>query len=102
MDNATTQFMEIRPLVRSKLIEAGEDYWIDEAELQKSIAREKAIRNRKAMEGEITKEKLVSEVVAPYKQNWIGIISVFVIAISFIVSQFPELLDTPIISIPDL
>ena len=38
---------EIRPLVRSKLVEAGEDYWIDDDDLQKSLEREKAIKNRK-------------------------------------------------------
>jgi hypothetical protein len=96
------QITEIRPLIRSKSVEAGEDYWIDEEDLKKSIERQNAIRNRKALEGEISQEKLVSEVVAPYKQNWIGLISVFMVAISFIVSKFPELLDTPQITIPDL
>lgn len=96
------QITEIRPLVRSRSVEAGEDYWIDEEDLKKSIERENAIKNRKALEGEISQEKLVSEVVAPYKQNWIGLISVFVVTISFIVSKFPELLDTPQITIPDL
>jgi hypothetical protein len=100
--DTSMQITEIRPLVRSRSIEAGEDYWIDEDDLKKSIERENAIKNRKALEGEISQEKLVSEVVAPYKQNWIGLISVFVVTISFIVSKFPELLDTPQITIPDL
>lgn len=38
---------ESRPIVSSKLKEAGEDYWIDEEDLQKSLQRKEAIRNRK-------------------------------------------------------
>jgi len=38
---------ESRPIVSSKSREAGEDYWIDEEELQKSIQRKQAIKNRK-------------------------------------------------------
>mmetsp|Transcript_32822 Transcript_32822/g.59457 ORF Transcript_32822/g.59457 Transcript_32822/m.59457 type:complete len:137 (-) Transcript_32822:661-1071(-) len=52
---------ESRPLVSSKSREAGEDYWIDDEDLEKSIQRKQAIKNRKAMEGEIPKEKLWSE-----------------------------------------
>ena len=64
--------------------------------------REEAIKNRKAMEGEISKEKLKSEIVAPYKENWIGIFSVFIFAITVIVISFPELVELPVIPIPDL
>lgn len=42
------------------------------------------------MEGEISQDKLKSEIVAPYTGNWIGIFSVFIFAISFIVISFPE------------
>lgn len=94
--------IETRPLIRSKKIEAGEDYWIEEEELKKYSEREKAIKNRKAMEGEISIEKLKEEVVAPYKQNWIGFISVGIIVLAVIVKEFPELLNTPMIPIPDL
>lgn len=93
---------EIRPLVRAKKVEAGEDYWIDETELQKSLDRKMAIQNRKANEGEISKDKLKTEVVAPYKQNWIGLFSVAVIVLATIVNNFPELLNSPVIQIPDL
>ncbi len=92
----------MRPLVRAKKVEAGEDYWIDEAELQKSLARKIALKNRKASQGEISKEKLKTEVVAPYKQNWIGLFSVGIIVLATIVTNFPELLNSPVIQIPDL
>lgn len=93
---------EKRPLIRSERIESGEDYWIDEKDLIKAFEQEKAVRNRKAMEGEMPKEKLRADVVAPYKQNWIGYFSVFIIIIATIIDQFPELLQTPVIPIPDL
>lgn len=92
----------MRPLVRAKKIEAGEDYWIDEKDLQKNIQRQIAIKNRKLQEGEIPKEKLRVEVVAPYKQNWIGLFSVGVIVLATIIRNFPELLNSPVIQIPDL
>lgn len=94
--------METRPLVRSKKIEAGEDYWMEEDELLKYTEREQAIKNRKSMEGEISQDKLKEEVVAPYKQNWIGLISVGMIVLAVIVKEFPELLNAPSIPIPDL
>ena len=50
----------------------------------------------------MSKEKLMTEVVAPYKQNWIGLISVTVIVLAAIVTNFPELLENPSISFPDL
>mmetsp|Transcript_69 Transcript_69/g.127 ORF Transcript_69/g.127 Transcript_69/m.127 type:complete len:179 (-) Transcript_69:179-715(-) len=94
--------IETRPLVRSKSIEAGEDYWIDEKEFLKYSQRQEAIKNRKASEGEISKEKLQQEVVAPYKQNWIGLLSVGIIVLAVIAKEFPDLLNSPIIPIPDL
>jgi len=93
---------ELRPIVRANAIEAGEDYWIDEADLKKSIERDQAIQNRKAMEGEIPQEKLRTEVVAPYKQNWIGLFSVGIVTLAVIINKFPELLQSPVIPIPDL
>ena len=54
------------------------------------------------MEGEISKDKLRKEVVAPYEQNWIGLFSVFIIILSTIVTKFPEVLQIPVIPIPDL
>lgn len=38
---------ESRPIVSSRLKEAGEDYWIDEEDLVKSLERQEAIKNRK-------------------------------------------------------
>lgn len=68
----------------------------------KYTEREQAIKNRKSMEGEISQDKLKEEVVAPYKQNWIGLISVGMIVLAVIVKEFPELLNAPSIPIPDL
>jgi len=93
---------EWRPLAKSRAIESGQDYWIDETELRKVKEREWALKNRKLSVGEMPKEKLRTEVVAPYKQNWIGWFSVGIVMIATIVTQFPELLNTPVIPIPDL
>jgi len=54
------------------------------------------------MEGEITQDKLRSEVVAPYKQNWIGLMSAAIIVLALIISENPNILDSPTIPIPDL
>lgn len=48
------------------------------------------------------KDKLWTEVFAPYKQNWIGVFSVVIILLATIVTNFPELLNQPVIQIPDL
>ena len=93
---------ESRPLVASRSKEAGQDYWIDEKDLEQEKRRLEAIANRKATEGEVPKEKLWSEVKAPYKQNWIGIFTVIILVFSVIISKFPELLENPVIPIPDL
>jgi len=60
------------------------------------------LNNTKAMETEIPQEKLRSEVLAPYKQNWIGLLSVSIIVLTVIIREFPDLLDSPMIPIPDL
>eukprot|EP00977_Amphora_coffeiformis_P022451 scaffold10861_cov180-Amphora_coffeaeformis.AAC.38 len=90
---------ESRPLLKAEAKEAGEDYWIDEKDLQKQAERSKP---PKRLEGQVTDEQLWGEVLSPYKQNWIGLFSVVVVVLAVIVSQFPELLQTPIIAIPDL
>jgi hypothetical protein len=89
-------------LISSTRREAGEDYWIDEKDYESDQLRQQAIKNRKAMEGEITKDKLWTEIKAPYKQNWIGYFSMGILMISAIVIKFPELLDSPLLQIPDL
>ena len=103
-DNKTT---EVRPLVPSVRRDLGEDYWIDPVDLEKERQREKerALRELKYKGGDtkmIPKEKLWTEVKAPYRQNWIGYFSVVIAILSVIVLQFPELLDTPTIQFPDL
>ena len=90
---------ESRPLVSANAIEAGEDYWIDEAELKKQKERAKPPKRK---EGQVTDEKLWDEVLSPYRQNWIGLFSMMIVILVVIVTQFPELLQTPVISIPDL
>merc|ERR1719174_1834036 len=96
-DEFAWEAAESRPLIRDISTERGEDYWVDPVEMEKANEREEAIKNRKAMEGEISKEKLKSEIVAPYKENWIGIFSVFIFAITVIVISFPELVELPVI-----
>ena len=51
-DNFPWDTAESRPLVASRSKEAGEDYWIDEKDLEEEKQRQEAIANRKAMEGE--------------------------------------------------
>ncbi len=90
---------------------AGLDYWIDEIDLEKERLRKREAqqnRRRMALGGkggngrQISREKLKEEMVAPYKQNWIGLLSVGVVVLSSIAAKFPELLMVPIIPIPDL
>jgi hypothetical protein len=104
--DATTS-TEYRPLVPSVRRDLGEDYWIDPADLEREQQRQqdeqaRLQRRKKAGNDVIPKEKLWDEVKAPYQQNWIGYFSVFIAILSVIVLQFPELLDTPTISYPDL
>jgi hypothetical protein len=100
------EMVEIRPLISATAKEVGEDYWIDEEELRKAKERqveEQLLRLRKRREpGQVTDEKLWGEVLSPYKDNWIGIFSVVIIVLATIVTQFPELLQSPMIAIPDL
>ena len=70
------------------------------AMLQKRRASETGVKGKK--EQQISREKLKEEMVAPYKQNWIGLLSVGVVVLSAIATKFPELLNVPIIPIPDL
>ena len=87
---------EARPLVRSNAREAGEDYWIDPEAAR--VAAERASRIRAPDPGQIPKEKLWIEVLSPYKQNWIGLISVSIMALAFIFKNFPEVIDPPLIT----
>ena len=107
--------VEIRPARRRDAVEAGLDYWIDESDLTSERKRRIALRDRRrkmwsaaatttASGGDrmMPMRRLREEVAAPYKQNWIGWMSAFVVALSAIVTKFPELLQIPIIPIPDL
>ncbi|KAG7365981.1 hypothetical protein IV203_028651 [Nitzschia inconspicua] len=106
-DTTTSVTTEYRPLVPSVRRDLGEDYWIDPADLEKEQRRQQQQqellrKQRTRNENAIPTEKLWSEVKAPYQQNWIGFFSVFIAILSMIVLKFPELLDTPTISYPDL
>mmetsp|Transcript_4290 Transcript_4290/g.12257 ORF Transcript_4290/g.12257 Transcript_4290/m.12257 type:complete len:182 (-) Transcript_4290:152-697(-) len=91
--------VESRPIVSSISKEYGEDYWID----QKDIEREQQRKQLQLLSAKkVSKEKLMDEVVAPYKQNWIGYFSLLILTLTVIVIKFPELLNTPLIAIPDL
>lgn len=109
----TTTNTELRPLVKSLSRESGTDYWIDpvdmererqkeEERLQKVLARQRRQRGRGGKTTAISKEKLWTEVKAPYQQNWIGYFSVFIAVLSMLVIKFPELLEQPSIPYPDL
>ena len=54
------------------------------------------------MSGRRSREKLLAETIAPYRQNWIGIMSMSVVVLAAIVTYFPELMEAPSIPFPDL
>jgi hypothetical protein len=91
---------ESRSIVSTVSKEMGEDYWIDPEELNAAEARRTALQKREP--GQIPNEKLWIEILSPYKQNWIGIISVIMVVLTTIVTKFPELVEAPTITIPDL
>jgi hypothetical protein len=95
------QTSEVRPLVKGNAIEKGEDYWVPEEDLKREQEREAARMAGRPQE-QVSDEKLWSEVLSPYKQNWIGLISVSIIALAFIIKSFPEMTESPVITLPDL
>jgi hypothetical protein len=92
---------EIRPLISRNAVELGEDYWIDPEDLKRDQERALQQQQRNSV-GQISDEKLWTEVLSPYKQNWIGLISVTIVVLSFIIQTFPELTEFPVIPLPDL
>ena len=75
--------------------EQGEDYWLDPAQIRAEQAESKRrekylLKNKKDGYSEA---KLREEIVAPYKNNFIGatVIGIGIIAVVF--SQFPGLLE---------
>lgn len=115
-DNPTE---ERRSLISWTAREAGEDYWYDLDELQRHQDEQQQQRQRRrqpqtgtlaqrtaaaatstSSRGSTTRmpdQKLWTEILSPYKQNWIGLISVAMIALAFIVQQFPEVMNPPLI-----
>lgn len=104
IEYAVVDDVEVRPLVRENAQERGLDYWMDESEVQRVQERERIRKERfsRRSPSQVPDEKLRGELVSPYKQNWIGLISVSIIVLSFIVTNFPELAEAPRIPIPDL
>lgn len=106
--SSASMTQEYRPLVSSVRRDRGEDYWIDPEDLEREQRRkEEQERQRVAFENRsdksMSQEKLMTEVKAPYRQNWIGYFSLVVAILSIIVSQFPELLEpAPTTQFPDL
>ena len=100
-DDFPWETAESRPMVQSYAKELGEDYWVDEEELQRSKDRQAAL---KALEpGQIPKEKLWDEVLSPYRNNWIGWVTVTIFVLVFILQTFPEIISPPlIVNVPDL
>jgi hypothetical protein len=79
----TSAIGELRPLVSSRQKELGEDYWVDEREL--AVYEESRRQKTRFIDpGQIPAEKLWLEVLSPYRDNWIGLISVSIVAIAFI------------------
>lgn len=100
-DDFPWETAESRTLITSAAREAGEDYWIDLEDLKRE--QEKSERRRLRDPGQIPDQKLWTEVLSPYRQNWIGLISVSIIAIAFIFKYFPEVINPPVIAdIPEL
>jgi hypothetical protein len=100
-DDFPWETAESRTLITSAAREAGEDYWIDLEELKRE--QERAERRRLRDPGQIPDQKLWTEVLSPYRQNWIGLISVSIIAFAFIFKYFPEVINPPVIAdIPEL
>lgn len=98
-DDFPWETAESRPLIKAEAREQGEDYWIDEEELKKLEERSKPPVRQP---GQVTDEKLWGEVLSPYRQNWIGLAWTLVLVFVVIGSQFPELMQSPVITIPDL
>ncbi|KAL7574846.1 hypothetical protein ACA910_010683 [Epithemia clementina (nom. ined.)] len=98
-DDASWKISEVRPLIKSYAREQGVDYWMDEEELQKYS---ESLRRKPREAGQVPDEKLWKEVLSPYRENWIGLFSVLIVVIATIVVNFPELLQPPVIEIPDL
>lgn len=101
-DAAFWEKAESRSLIPSDAKEKGQDYWVDEEALKREQQREAARKAARQSGNQVPDEKLWGEILSPYRQNWIGFISVCIIAIAFIIKNFPELVENPTIQLPDL
>eukprot|EP00752_Nemacystus_decipiens_P009897 g8830.t1 len=88
---------EFRPLVLKTDRESvlrGEDYWIDYSEVDKRKAQKEA-RAKAPAPDQFAQSKMKAEIVNPYKQNWILVISIAIVAIAGFVRINPGILDDP-------
>ena len=77
--------------------EQGEDYWVDpdlvqteqSREAKKKTIREEFVNNK----DNYSEQKLKQEIVAPYKNNLIGVVTVSIGVAAVIFSMFPSLLE---------
>ena len=77
--------------------EQGEDFWVDPQLLQEEVAaKEKALERRKKFktnEQAFGEQRLKEEIVAPYKGNVIGAITIGIGVIAAVFAAFPSLLE---------
>ena len=82
--------------------EQGEDYWVDPDLVQvEQSAKQRALKVREEFvkgKDNFQEERLRQEIVAPYKKNVIGVVTVSVGVVAVIVSMFPNLLE---LNVPD-
>ncbi|CAM9416891.1 unnamed protein product [Ascophyllum nodosum] len=91
---------EFRPLVAKTDRESvlrGEDYWIDYRELDAKRARKQA-RAKAPAPDQFAQSKMKAEIVNPYKQNWILVISIAITAIAAFIKVNPDVLNDAAIS----
>jgi len=86
---------EVVPLVRKLNRESGDDYYIDPKYL---VVEPKKVKP--PAPDQIKEEKLKSEIVSPYKNNWILVIAGAILAIVSFATIFPDALNTPTINFP--
>ena len=82
--------------------EQGEDYWVDPDLVQvEQSAKQRALKVREEFvkgKDNFQEERLRQEIVAPYKNNVIGVVTVSIGVVAVIVSMFPNLLE---LNVPD-
>eukprot|EP00638_Chattonella_subsalsa_P006951 CAMPEP_0117760690 /NCGR_PEP_ID=MMETSP0947-20121206/16791_1 /TAXON_ID=44440 /ORGANISM="Chattonella subsalsa, Strain CCMP2191" /LENGTH=181 /DNA_ID=CAMNT_0005581451 /DNA_START=172 /DNA_END=717 /DNA_ORIENTATION=- len=83
------------PLIPKMDKRSGEDYYIDPSYKEKPVKAPKP-----PAADQIPQEKLRDEIVSPYKNNWILIISATIVGIAVFSALFPDALNPPSINFP--